>query len=606
MRPLTSVRLPLLLGLAIILVYSVALIATDVGGRLPLYGPDSYARGVLALEALKGGRWDTLTGVVPGGLEMHWTKPVTALVLLGAAPLSLFMDAPAAIGAWAMVMPALLQALSLLILLWGTRAVLDTTGTTVAAALFLVHGYVAMQFSPGMIDQGGAILAVWLLCVSTGIRLMLAERPLRLAIAAGVSAGLAWWISVEAVIPAAALAAAVGFNWFLGRDRGAERGLPFGLAFLATTVMAVLLERGPGGFANLEIDRLSGYHLALAGVVAGTFVLAALFDRLAGGLKGPVALAARGVVGIVGGVAAYGVLKTLSPLVLLGAVAALDPIYNETRSAFILESEMGLTPTRLAVDPVGLLNTILLYLPFALPGLAYALWAAVRQPGALGSAWLVVLVSALAAVRGDTSIPIRDTPGIVVTTLIPAAGLIAAVLTHLAAGRPDGVAQRVRLYGGAGAIVLPFLLALATMPAKTDRTGDVGFCDLTPMMTHLAANPPTDRTVVIAHADFGPEILFKTRWLVPSIPNHRTQPGYRQTYEVFHAPDAEAAKRRVDAMNGGYIVQCQLGAGAPLEGRGPGKTTFGNMIAEGTLPDWLEALPLGSDPDNKVRIWRVR
>ena len=51
---------------------------------------------------------------------------------------------------------------------------------------------------------------------------------------------------------------------------------------------------------------------------------------------------------------------------------------------------------------------------------------------------------------------------------------------------------------------------------------------------------PPRRTM--AHVNFGPEILYRTGHQVFSIPNHRLQTGYTDTYRAMSATTDEAAR----------------------------------------------------------------
>ena len=80
----------------------------------------------------------------------------------------------------------------------------------------------------------------------------------------------------------------------------------------------------------------------------------------------------------------------------------------------------------------------------------------------------------------------------------------------------------------------------------------------------LPARPPRARAraqaggsgTVLAMADYGPEILYRTAQAVLSIPNHRPQPGFAVTLRILTATDPAAARAELERAGVDWILLC--------------------------------------------------
>ena len=185
--------------------------------------------------------------------------------------------------------------------------------------------------------------------------------------------------------------------------------------------------------------------------------------------------------------------------------------------------------------------------------------------------------------------------------------LMAGLFTALA-----GFGPVARVLGRAAVvtalILCPILLqAVATnqVAATARPIGDS--CNVTAFANHLgSALPPRPVLGIMANADFGPHILYRTAHAVYSIPNHRLQRGYNQTLAVFTATDMEEARDLMTTAQVGVIVVCPAVRAEAYDPTGAApENALRQRLLAGDPPDWLEVLPIPEDLATGMLAYRV-
>jgi hypothetical protein len=120
--------------------------------------------------------------------------------------------------------------------------------------------------------------------------------------------------------------------------------------------------------------------------------------------------------------------------------------------------------------------------------------------------------------------------------------------------------------------------------------------------TGLGAHPQT----LMAFVDFGPELMYRTPHAVFSMPNHRPQPGFVESFNAMTAADPGIARAIVARMG----VDLILVSTHPLEGnfyrREDGQSTFHRRLVEGRCPGWLSEIALPPKFGQGFRLFEVR
>lgn len=516
-----------------------------------LLDPDGYMRLVRVERLVETGRW--FDGTIPRsnapyGETLHWTRPLDALLIAGAAPLAPLLGWRDALFAWGVWLSPVLHAVSLLALLWAARPLLDARGLLALAALYPMQLFLAQQFSLGRPDHHGLLLLLFI------AQLGFAARGRAIA---ALPAALAVWVSVEA-LPAGLLPVAFAGALWLRSGEGARFGAAYAALLAAALAAALLAERGWAALAP-AYDSLSIVHVTLAGLVALGALAAARTDR-----RRPL-VAAAAAASVLGGM-------TLAwPRFFAGPLAEVDPRIIAAWFASVAEVE-PLTDPPLALAHLGL------------PALALAVtpWRD-RRWAALGVALALYVAMALWQQRWASYAQ--------TLAVAPCAALLARLLVRAPA--PFLAAA------GVGLSVAP-LFAAAALPAEPRvRAED---CPLSEMADWLAAAQPEPR-VVMSYIFYGPELLWRTPHAVVSSPYHRNGSGIGDALDFFGASDEAAARAIAERRGVGLVLACPAEPETGKYRRG-GRSLMDDL-EQGRAPAWLE--PLEIPPALQAfRLYRVR
>jgi hypothetical protein len=148
------------------------------------------------------------------------------------------------------------------------------------------------------------------------------------------------------------------------------------------------------------------------------------------------------------------------------------------------------------------------------------------------------------------------------------------------------------------------LLVTAALPQQTiESAGRACPLDRLAIVLNRAAPPP--RTL-LAYADYGSELLYRTPHRVLSIPNHRPQPGFAATWRILTGTDERVARAELARHDVDWILLCPSRTERWLfavdAATGP---TLYQRLADGAAPDWLRPVPLEEDVAVAARLFEV-
>ena len=492
--------------------------------------PDDATRLVQVRELLDGqGWWDlTLNRVAPGGVDMHWSRHVDAL--LGGV---ITMFRPLVGSDSAELIALLVVPLGLLLAaLWLVSSIARWVSPRVDVGLYamVVFGFGAGALSrlgPGRIDHHG-LQVVMLLAM---VRLVLAWPSVRALVVAGVAGGMSLTVGLETLPAVAAILAGVGMRWGVSgaSDRSAYRAVGFSL--VASAVGSNLLFGPPGRILSLECDVFS---LGFFGLIA----IPALGLALVGGSSVSTRVRWWTLTGLAAaGVGWFGV---LTPTCAAGPYGAYPDIVGRIWFDLIIEAQ-GLVSYASAL-PWAALG--LLIGPTV--GLAYLGWLTWKSRNIAAVPWLaslfVVLAFCLWQVRVVPQAQALAAPalGVAVTRLrnavkwVPARAVAAAIAVLILSGFAFGfVSERVGASKESGA-----------PPAASCVTED--------LLIQLAALDPG---LVLVEVNYGPDVLVHTEHDVLSPPYHRAYRNIVASYELFTS-DPGNARELAEALGADYVMVC--------------------------------------------------
>lgn len=540
-----------------------------------LVDPDAYSWATRAAELHSTGSWfdDTLDDVSPPvGLEQHWTRPFDVLLLVGGLAGAPAVGFTSALFGWAVVLPIILGVTTAWALWWGFADILDDAGRDAFALLFGLQPMILNGFMAGRSDHQTLIGLVLVVTLAVARRALMLSAGSRRLVTVGLVSAFGLWVGMEFAIVIAVIYLCLAVDWVRSGEPAASRAMTYSLTITAATTVALLLENGPSGLVQRDLDELSIVFVAGAATMAAAAVtLRRLAARLVTRWQRAGALVA--VAGLAGAV-----LVLWFPAILSGPLGRVDPLYGSTRLVSIAELQPligGQVPTS-SVVAQGLS-----LLPFAV--YCVVVWWR-QRPVTRGWALPRLLLIAAAVYLVLGVMQLRWLFALNLVLVVPAA-LGVQHLMRIAAPR----ASRVHL----GMVGIAALAALWWVPwlfltaSRFPPTCDMNDAVAALNDTTRVGSPPQR---VMALADFGPEILFRTRHQVFSIPNHRPQPGYTATYDVMTSTDRSEAKQRLEWHDADLLLVCSDVRTHQFYGADP--RSLHTALISGDVPEWLTELPV--------------
>lgn len=568
-----------------------------------LLGPDGYMRLVRIGELQGGIGWyESLIARsnAPYGDALHWTRPMDVIILMIATLASPFTnDAQALFFAGAVTSP-IVAFFACIAMAWAARPVLGRDRALLAVFIFLLQPGVLSYTMLGRADHHSLQFVAFILCIGATLRLLADRRSVRNAIVAGITYGAALWVSIELLLLVGLCQATLAVVW-LWRDRLFTRNqVIVGGAFLATTLVSLIIERPISGWFDIEYDRLSIVHVALAAIVAGFWL--ALYHN--GHHSVDATLRSRITMAGIAGVASFGMFGILFPDFFAGPFATVDPRILPIWHDQVAELK-PLVPTDMKS-----LGRFLFFIGAGLPCLiflGFILWRERTHPATLRWAFLTLVLGVYFVLSLKH---LRFAP----FTEIASAWALAEVVGRLMAWSEHiltGARQFAVKCGATFFIILGALMSgtfvLAVTPDKAVDTVQpecevANIAGLLNDRDGLGAKP----TVVGGLLDHGPEILYRTSHSVVGAPYHRNGDGIWDSYRLLASTDDAESQAIAQRRNIGIIVICPSIAERRfyLDDEQPDRL-YNRLLAD-TPPDWLTPVPTDRDAASGFRIFTVR
>ena len=234
-------------------------------------GPDSYMRLTRVLEC-RGG-WECPDGLLvranaPFGTVIHWPWLMDWLLMAVAAPFLLFFPFPSALATAGYLLGPILQMICLVLVIWGGRWVLRQ-GLVFVGLLMASQLMVFFVFLPGRPDHHGLQAVLFAGFFASTIPVLL-RRDLRFySCMTGILAGLAMWVSTEALVTLPPVLLVLAGVWAYegdGEMAGANRRIM--LTVFLTLGVALLIDGPEPNRWSPDFDRFSIVHIIIFALLA--------------------------------------------------------------------------------------------------------------------------------------------------------------------------------------------------------------------------------------------------------------------------------------------------------------------------------------------------
>ena len=545
-----------------------------------LIDPDSYMRLLRIGQGLRHGGLVNIVQRDDGGvpLMIEWSRLFDAGLVAMAAPFALFlgwhralfisgvMSAPIAAGLLGVALTFAASPFSERRFIW--------TAPVIGMLLPGIHGFALL----GIVHYHIVMLAAAVL--TAGLAMRAREGDRRIALATGISGGVALWIMPE-TMPFVLLAfIGLGWRWLFHRLGNAMAWL--GAGFAGMLLLGTGIDPPQGGIFVPEIDRLSIVYAALGVMVLAVTLWLAALDR------SMLQAGRRAMLGIAGALAGFTIWLAHYPLVALGPYGLMSG--QEMRRFF-----GAMTETQ-PVQGIGQAFLLLAPAAFALIYALHRAWRA-RSGAEFSGYWLVASVAILLSLALTARFVIFQQFS---------AGFAAALLpVALTDASRQFILRPVRAAGAriglvASLLIIPYVPAVAIAAAhpETSLTKSASCA-----MRHAAALlAPAAGDIVLTRAGEVPELLYRTRIIaVGSLYQHGIG-GYLRSRAAWRAAVGRQPSAALLATGAKFVLFCPLPHRYALVRTAP-RDTLWDALAAGHLPRWLRQI--AADQAAGFQLYRI-
>lgn len=502
-----------------------------------------------------------------GGISLHWTRPMDALLgffaqlMPGQSETQLMLAA-----AW---LPPVLGLVALLFLIRAAQHRFDHAHVVWTMMLLAVMSPLRTWFAPGDADHHGLLAMLW-----CGV-ICLLMRPLNTAraVGAGMLLGVMVWVSVEALLPLAAVYALMGFMTL--RDAAGIRY--FAVMTLSAAIAAALglaVEVPPGDyFTATAYDTLSMAHVALlAFIAAGAGILC--LPKIVNLPQSLRVVAAFNVA-----IVAFLFEIAFFPRMMLGPMVDAD-YFISTNFLPVISEAMGI----FAREPTVILNNLWQpALAAALVALSWQRAGAHKRRQLAGLAVLLALGFVMTIAQGRWTYYLQPSALVAIAALLPGFAMRAR---GQAFGWLKKLEQPLRpyafLFGLRVSVAILTLLSLAGggNMAQVDCQAEMRLAVQNGSLQKVLGG---DAGTLYVPPGIGGDVLFFTPYRIIAGNYHREGAGLRELDAIARDSRPDATHKRMVERGVGAMLVC------PSEQQ-PG--SWMRRLKSGSYPSWLVPLPL--------------
>jgi len=560
---------------------------------------DSYLRLLRVERLIETGNWFDISipdANAPFGTTLHWTRLFDLVLLLIASPLIPFLGFAKALFWAGVVVSPLIHIVSAGAMTWALRPVLGRAGACIAGVLSASQvGMLAFSLA-GRADHHMMFVLLGILALGFIFRtLVSAGAGMGSARWAGVLLALGIWEGPENLVFMSLCLAALGVPWLRGEAESGRKNFAVVQGLCMGLLLALVLERGLAGVLDVEYDRISVVHLVFSLLLAGFWGIAIpLIRRRMGNmcLSGRVGVALLGIVFVVA------VMSLLFPKILGNplndADPAIQPIYQRI-SEYRAISDMG----RFLIYFGSIL--------FVGPWLVWKLKTEWGRP--LFWAWLLLGVCTVVYTTFGLNWLRWSMYAALFLSIVLADLIIAADRWVNSNYRfPSRIA--VKIIVAVGLTVGPmFTGAMILYAGKTEAERaavDVESCPIRKISGFLNQGPWSDRSrIIVASANFGAEIIYRTDHQVLATVHHRNVSGILDGFRILNFSDDEAIKSLLRKRQVDLILLCPGTSDDSYFLMGDDAKSLYSRLEDAILPSWITAVKLPTDLEARFDLFEV-
>jgi hypothetical protein len=427
--------------------------------------------------------------------------------------------------------------------------------------------------------------------------LLLQPFHLRWCYGAGLVSALALWVSVESVLVILMNFLCLGLFWFFGDDDLERRLFHYSLSLLILSATALLAQRGFRDLLQPELDQISIAFVSLFALIFAFWVAVSRVRVMSGTKLGS---GSRLALAVIGAAVVAAAMAFLYPGFFAGPGPTVDELYRQVRLQHIGEAQ--------SLFSGGWQNGIsrfFICLGIAIPTIPILVYHLIKQRQPDVRFWAYLSIGLL----------IFAPLGILHMRWIPYVGLLllpgyALLVSRVVAGLEN------RFSKGRLMLLRPLILFVcltwyflpSLLLTQDSQDADWRAHCLLPSISMYLDDPvvwgerPRN---ILAFADFGPELLYRTKHSVYSISNHRFQRGFTDNYNIMSASSDGEAREIIRERQVDLVLIC-ASREDELYVRADGQETFYDRISKGKIPSWIREVSLPKDIPGDFRLYEVR
>ncbi len=569
-----------------------------------LVGTDSYTRMTRVIELTDGEGWYDRTiarSNAPHGDELHWTRPLDVLIVVGAIPFAAVLEWRDALFYSGAFVSPILHLATLFVLLWACAPVFPAYGRVYVGIIFAAQFFVSHQFALGRPDHHG--LLALLLTGMTGcmLRLLKPGAPLRLSVAAAVMGGVGIWVGVEGLFAAGLVMAMLWLAWIWRGEAFVRHGCCYAATLVLTVGVALILEYPPSQWPVPRYDSISLVHFYL-------LALTAVFWFLVMALPKTSTRQDRILITIAFAVAYMTLFWLAFPKFFAGPLVDMNErVYREW---FLNNQEIQGLVNYLRVGQAT--HIVILHFGTAIIGGLYLIH--IIRTSRDEERWRWVFLTLGFALCFALSLgQIRWTGHLQLFAVYPVVGLILSLLdavTRRTTGIWTPVARAFTVLAVTIGPPLLGMLFLADGPTANGKPGtggaQVAQCrskDLAGFLNENFQDGPA--LTVMTYNGFGPELIYRTRHKVVTTPYHRNAAGILDGFDFMRGNDLAAVRRIAARRSIDLVAICPGHGEAGIYQRPQDGDSFHKNLADGQIPNWLERVDTSGSQARAFQLFRV-
>ena len=524
-----------------------------------------------------------------------------ALLMAGAGLVTPFVSFSTALHWWAVMISPLFHVVALFSLIWLAKPIFNRDQLLVLGGIFVLQPGIIGYYLAGRVDHHGILLFCMLFLLGCVLRMVILPYDRKICLAAGVSAGIGIWVSVELMVGLFVSLAFLSCCWIVKGEDWGKRLMLMCLSLWGIATLALLVERGVSQFSMVEYDRFSVVYwtnfTGLAVVWLGIWFLGE--KKLLGNTP-----LTRTVLGMVGGSALVVLMWLVFPKFFQGPLVEVDP-----RVMTLVWNRVIETQPLFSTDHWQF-GRLIFYLGIAAPGIPYLAWLVWSETdpdkrwfwGMIALGVLVYLPLTLKEVRW---VPYAE-----VWMIFPYAHLTVRILRRLA--QPLETPWRETVKASIVLVSAVWFVFIGGQVMELEESaaggGTAQDCPLIPLSTYLSSPDGLgdQEQTILAFIDFGPELMYRTPHRVVVTPYHRNTAGIIDSHTIMSSTSHEDVPELIRDRAVDLILLCPS---SPTESGfytwSEGEPSLYERLKKEDHPTWLQPVSLPSPLSQNFKLYEV-